>query len=396
MTEKLKYELEFPVHASPQLLYNYLSTPSGLSEWFADNVNSRGEIFKFIWDGTEEQAKLITKKSGERIKFKWLVDEDDPYYFEIKIQVDEITKDVSIIVIDFAEEDEVEEAFFGTFFMINFNGTLQENTTVLNFNNRGYAYGDALFETIKSVNAKLLFLEAHYFRLMASMRIMRMEIPMHFTMEFFDEQIKNTLKSNNLLNASARVKINVHRAEGGLYLPSNTNVGFIISVKAIDNDFYLLNTEDYQVDLFKDFYISPNLLSTLKTNNKAIHIVGSIFAKENNFSNCLLLNTNKSVVEALNGNLFLVNGNTIKTPPLSDGCLKGIMRQQIMNIIELLPEYTLEETSISPFELQKADELFLTNVITGIQPISKYRKKTFSTNVAKLLLQKLNVKVRLG
>ena len=110
MEDKIKYEMEFVVHASPSLLYQYIATPSGLSEWFADNVNSRGEVFKFIWDGAEEQAKLITKKSGERIKFKWLEDEDDPYYFEIRIQVDEITKDVSIMITDFAEEDEVEEA----------------------------------------------------------------------------------------------------------------------------------------------------------------------------------------------------------------------------------------------------------------------------------------------
>lgn len=110
MDEKVKFEMEFPIHASPQLLYQYISTPSGLSEWFAENVNSRGELFKFIWDGSEEQAKLVSKKSGERIKFKWLADEEDPYYFEIRIQVDEITKDVSIIVIDFAEEDEVDES----------------------------------------------------------------------------------------------------------------------------------------------------------------------------------------------------------------------------------------------------------------------------------------------
>ena len=109
MDEKVKYELEFPIHASPTLLYQYISTPSGLSEWYADNVNSRGEIFKFIWDGAEEQAKLLTKKSGERIKFRWLEDEGESYFFEIRIQVDEITKDVSIMITDFAEEDEVEE-----------------------------------------------------------------------------------------------------------------------------------------------------------------------------------------------------------------------------------------------------------------------------------------------
>ena len=110
MEEKIKYELEFPIHASPSLIYQYISTPSGLSEWFADNVNSRGELFKFIWDGAEEQANLLTKKSGERVKFRWMDDEDEPYYFEIRIQVDEITKDVSLMITDYAEEDEVEEA----------------------------------------------------------------------------------------------------------------------------------------------------------------------------------------------------------------------------------------------------------------------------------------------
>ncbi len=110
MDDKIKFEIEFSIHASPQLIYTYLSTPSGLSEWFADNVNSRGELFTFIWDDSEEQAKLISKKTGERIKFRWLNEDDQTSYFEIKIQVDDITKDVSLIVTDFAEEDEVDEA----------------------------------------------------------------------------------------------------------------------------------------------------------------------------------------------------------------------------------------------------------------------------------------------
>ncbi|MDA9025868.1 START-like domain-containing protein [Flavobacteriaceae bacterium] len=109
MSDKIKFELEFPIQASSQLLYQYISTPSGLSEWFADDVNLRGELFTFIWDDSEEQAKLLTKKNGERIKFKWVDDEDDQSYFEIRIQVDGITKDVSLMVTDFSENDEVEE-----------------------------------------------------------------------------------------------------------------------------------------------------------------------------------------------------------------------------------------------------------------------------------------------
>jgi uncharacterized protein YndB with AHSA1/START domain len=109
MEDKIKYEMEFPIHASPSLLYQYISTPSGMSEWYADNVNSRGEYFTFIWEGSEERAKLLGKKNGERIKFRWEDDVDTDYYFELRIQVDEITKDVSLMVTDFADEDEVEE-----------------------------------------------------------------------------------------------------------------------------------------------------------------------------------------------------------------------------------------------------------------------------------------------
>tara|TARA_R100001369_G_scaffold91663_1_gene133613 strand:- start:838 stop:1230 length:393 start_codon:yes stop_codon:yes gene_type:complete len=111
MDDKEKYEMEFVIQASPSLIYTYISTPSGLSEWFADNVNSRGELFTFIWDGSEEQAKLLSKKNGERIKFRWVTDDEEgsSCYFEIRIQVDEITKDVSLMITDFAEDDEVEE-----------------------------------------------------------------------------------------------------------------------------------------------------------------------------------------------------------------------------------------------------------------------------------------------
>ncbi len=109
MEDKVKYEMEIPIQVSPELLYTYISTPSGLSEWYADNVNSRGEFFTFIWDGSEEKAMLLGKKSNERIKFRWMVDEGTDYYFELRIQVDGITRDVSLMITDYAEENEVEE-----------------------------------------------------------------------------------------------------------------------------------------------------------------------------------------------------------------------------------------------------------------------------------------------
>lgn len=112
MESKIRYELEFPINSSPQLLYQYISTPSGLQEWFADNVNSRGEFFTFIWNDSEEKARLYSKKSGEKIKFKWMDEDnnDTEYFFELRILVDEITKDVSLMIVDYAEEDDIAES----------------------------------------------------------------------------------------------------------------------------------------------------------------------------------------------------------------------------------------------------------------------------------------------
>ena len=236
--------------------------------------------------------------------------------------------------------------------MINSNGELfSEKQAKLSVLNRGLAYGDALFETIKTLNGKILFWEDHYFRLMASMRILRMEIPMDFTPEFLESQILDLLTHQNSNSNSFRVKLTVFRNQGGFYTPNTNDVSYFITAKSLDTDLYLLRSSDYRVELFKDFYVTPGLLSTLKTNNKVLNVLGSVYAKENQYDNCLLLNTNKSIVEALNGNLFLVKGNVIKTPPLEDGCLKGIMRKQVLEIIKKIPDYEFEETSISPFEL---------------------------------------------
>jgi len=141
--------------------------------------------------------------------------------------------------------------------MINYNGTLTANTTeLLDITNRGFNYGDAIFETVKMSNGKLLFWEDHYFRLMASMRIMRMEIPMNFTLEFFEEEIHKFFSSSAALT-SARIKIVVYRKGSGLYTPDINDIGYLITLKPLENAMYELNTDSYLVDLYKDNYIAP-------------------------------------------------------------------------------------------------------------------------------------------
>ena len=273
--------------------------------------------------------------------------------------------------------------------MINFNGDLIPTSNNLLFNNRAFLYGDGVFETLKIVNNKILFFEDHYFRLMSSMRIVRMEIPMNFTIEFLEQQIFDTAKANNCSN-SARIRFTVYRNSGGYYLPETNEISYLIDAKPIQDAQYSISNNKYEVDLYKDFFVTKQLLSSIKSTNKLINITGSIFAKENDLDNCLLMNDAKNVIEALQGNIFMVVGNKIITPPVSEGCLNGVMRKQIIELSKKIENLETIEAIISPFDLQKADELFITNVMKGIQPITQYRKKSFETKLSYLLLDRLN------
>ena len=271
--------------------------------------------------------------------------------------------------------------------MVNYNGDLVafEDAKITPIN-RALKYGDSVFETLKLVNGKLIFWEAHYFRLMASMRMLRMKIPMSFTLEFLENEILKTAKATNS-NNNLRIRLTITRKDGGFYLPLTNEVDYLIESQEIN----FVNKSTYKVDLYKDFYVYSGHLSTIKTNNKIIHTIASIYARENELDNCILLNERKGVVEATNASLFLVRGLVIKTPPLTEGCLKGIAREKVKSIIESAKDFTLEETVISPFEIQKADEVFLTNSIIGVQPITNYRKKEFSTEIGKKIAANFNI-----
>ena len=271
--------------------------------------------------------------------------------------------------------------------MLNYNGNLVAFDDVkITPNNRAFKYGDSIFETIKVVNGKLVFWEDHYFRLMASMRMLRMKIPMNFTLEFLEEEILKTVSINEI-KKNRRARLSVTRKDGGFYTPNTNEIDYLIESQEIE----YLTKPSYKVDLFKDFYVYSGHLSTVKTNNKLIHTLASIYAKENDLDNCFLLNERKGVVEATNASLFLVKGTVIKTPPLTEGCLKGIAREKVISVINSSNDYTIEETIISPFEIQKADEVFITNSVMGIQPITNYRKKEFSTTISK----KLSISLRI-
>ena len=271
--------------------------------------------------------------------------------------------------------------------MINFNGELHYPDTIkLTSENRAFKYGDAIFETVKVIHHKVVFWEDHYFRLMSSMRMLRMKIPMDFTLEFLENEILKTVAVQDTA-ISYRVRLNIFRKDGGLYTPKTNKIDYSIHV---NENLYQVK-DSYSLDVFKDFYNYSGLLSTIKTNNRMLNTLASIFAEENDLDNCILLNEKKRVVEVTNGNIFIVKGTVIKTPALSEGCIKGVIRSKVIDIILKSSEFTLEETSISPFEIQKADEVFITNVIIGLQPVFRYKKKNFISKVGHKIANNLKI-----
>ena len=270
--------------------------------------------------------------------------------------------------------------------MLNFNGEIfdKENFN-LPYNNRAFYFGDALFETLKFKNNTVFFSEDHYFRLMASMRMLRMEIPLYFSFEFFESEILKTINANKL--TEARIRFQVFRKEGGYYLPKTNDIHFLIEVSNLQ----VTKKETYELDVFKDFYVYSGLLSNLKTTNRIINVVASIFADENHLDDCILLNEQKRVVETTKANIFLVKGTEVRTPCLTEGCIKGITRKKVIEEINRIGMYQLIETEISPFEIQKADAVFITNSIIGIQPVKKYRKKIFNTAIVELVTEDFEI-----
>ena len=280
--------------------------------------------------------------------------------------------------------------------MINYNGEIQQTSPALSAKNRGFLYGDGVFELVKYVEGTIFFWEEHYLRLMATMRIARMEIPSNFTLEFLEAEIIKTIQANSLASKALWVRITITRKGGVSLTPEENEIDYCIDIEGITNLFYQNLKIPYEVELFKDYYTQADLLGTLNITGRMLQIVGSVFARENDYQNCILLNTHKNAVSFLDGNLFLVQGEQILTPPLSEGAPNGITRKKLIEAIQKTSDFSLEERPISPFELQKADELFLTNTKQGIQSVSKCRKKEYNNIVATNLLGKLNTLTRLG
>lgn len=269
-----------------------------------------------------------------------------------------------------------------------FNGNLFEEADALFGKiNRAFLYGDYISEFVKVSEGKLILWEEHYFNLMASMRIFRMRIPIEFTQEFLEEKIRILCSENGISNA--KIKIAVFRNPGEEILTKST-VSYLIDIeKSFTEPEYEWANHLTEIEIFKDYTINPSFFTQVNS-HKPEEIVARAFMQENEYDDLVLLNPDKRIARSLLGIPFLIQGNEIKTPKMEEGGIRSVTRNHLIQLISKSENFNIEEAEIFPFELQKTDELFIVRESEGILSIHQNRKKTYSIEKTKEIIDLFN------
>lgn len=255
-------------------------------------------------------------------------------------------------------------------------------------NNRAYLYGDGCFETIKVVKGKPINIENHIARILSGAEILRLRIPSYFSVHYFKIQISELIHhSNHKLGGRARLSFD--RSPGGTYMPTTNEVTYTIEFMPDDTDGFALNERGLEVDIYNDIKKPINKLSTIKTKNGLIYVMASIDAQEKQLDDMLIQNEKRSIIESSSSNIFVVSNSVLYTPSLDEGVLAGTMRMTLINLA-LKAGIKVYECAIMPQHLLAADELLLTNAISGIKWIGGFRTKRYRNEMAKRLTQLLN------
>ncbi|MGY6561755.1 MAG: aminotransferase class IV [Luteibaculaceae bacterium] len=265
------------------------------------------------------------------------------------------------------------------------------NSAYLNAENRGFLYGDGLFETIRLINGKPLFVSDHFKRLQKGAEALRITLHKELTAENLEKMLLQ-LAERNLILKGGRARLSIYRDFGGFYAPSESSSSFVLQVKPLDKNFFELNHEGLSVDLYQEMPKIKNKLSGLKTLNGLHYIHAALFCREKNFDNCFLINEKSQILEAYNGNMFVVANGALYTPGLEMGVLAGVMRMHIINVA-IKNGLKVYECGLMPQNLLASDEIFLTNAIQGITWVGSYRSKRYFNSIAKKLVVFLNEEV---
>jgi branched-subunit amino acid aminotransferase/4-amino-4-deoxychorismate lyase len=272
---------------------------------------------------------------------------------------------------------------------INYNGNaIDADLPVLTADNRAFRYGDAVFETIRLMHGDVLFLDKHLQRLTKGMKAIGMKVPDNYTMHHFYLLIRH-LDQVNLLKGNARVRLEVFRNSGGFYSPASNEVSFLIQAEPLKEKEYIMNETGLKIDVYKDIKKAVNKLSSFKTSNALLHVLAGIYKTENNLDDCLILNTNERICEAMSSTVFVMKGEELITPALSEGCVDGVMRDQLITLLKEQGK-EVKEREITFAEIMSADEVFLSDVINGIRWVGACKHKRYFNKFSRWLSQHLN------
>jgi branched-chain amino acid aminotransferase len=257
----------------------------------------------------------------------------------------------------------------------------------VSFANRAFRYGDSLFESIRVCNNQVMFLRDHVTRLKLGMTVLRMNLPAEFNADNIHEFIVNLLK-HNVHAPHARVRLTVFRNEGGYYTPETNDISFLIESEELEQG-YVLNQKGLWVDMYADIKKSINKLANIKTGNALMYVMAGIAKQSMKLDDCFIVNENGTICESINSNIFIVKNGTLYTAPLSEGCVAGVMRKQVMHLATENKILTFE-SAITAYTLMNGDEVFLTNAIQGIQWVGQYKDKFYTNKMAQFFMEKLN------
>ena len=273
---------------------------------------------------------------------------------------------------------------------INFNGNiLPENDPVLKVSNRGFRYGDGLFESMRYMKGSLRFTDMHIDRIQKGMKLLRFDKASLIDSWFIREKVEELVRRNKV-GTEARVKLTVFRDSEGLYSPVSNKFAFVIEVQKLEESQYALNSKGLIIDVFDQVPKPINVLSNLKTSNALVYVLAGIFKNQHALDEVIILNQNGFLCESMSSNVFIVYDRKLYTPALNEGCIAGVMRQVVMRIAKE-NNIALVEAQINPNILNEADEVFLTNAGKGIQWVMGYNNKRYFNEISRFLSAKLNL-----
>ena len=256
--------------------------------------------------------------------------------------------------------------------------------------NRAFRFGDGVFESIRIINGLPYNLQFHIERMLEGANVLSLEIPSHFSADYFKGQIKSLIEKN-AIQAGGKARISLFRGGEGAYFSESNKSMFFIEASHLPNNYFLLNENGLMVDIYSEMNKSVNILSKYKSINSLLPIMAANFAKKNNLQECFILNAKGKIIESISSNIFIVSNGVLYTPPLEDGCVGGVMRMNIINIA-INNNVKVYECSLKPQNLLIADEIFLTNTIKGLEWVRGFKNKRYFNDISKKIITLLNNK----